>query len=124
MTQIQSKKKFCKKSKNPSLSSTCIDSNLIDYKNVFIVHRRDNSQTAKNYIEGLLICEKGHANMERMEEEINNSEYSAYQHFISNSKWDYQELISRISLDVSSILNENKRKSGVPTGYIIDESSH
>ncbi len=79
---------------------------------------------AKNYIEGLLICEKGHAKMERIEEEIEDSEYRAYQHFISNSKWDYQELISRISLDVSNILKENKKISGLPTGYIIDESSH
>ena len=62
--------------------------------------------------------------MERMEEEIDDSEYRTYQHFISNSKWNYQELISRISLDVSNILKENKKKSGVPTGYIIDESSH
>ena len=124
MTQIQSKKKIFQKSRISSLSSTCIGDCLIDYKNIFIVYRRDNSQTAKNYIEGLLICEKGYANMERMEEEINDSEYRAYQHFISNSKWDYQELISRISLDASNILNENKKKSGVPTGYIIDESSH
>lgn len=124
MTQIQSKKKFSQKSKISLLSSTCIVDRLIDYNDIFIVYKRDSSQTAKNYIEGLLICEKGHANMERMEEEINDSEYRAYQHFISNSKWDYQELISRISIDASNILNENKKKSGVPTGYIIDESSH
>ena len=124
MIQIQSKKKFAKNPRITSLSTICIDSCLIGYTDVFIVHRRDNSPTAKNYFEGLLICEKGHANMERMEEEVIDSEYRAYQHFISNSKWDYQELISRISLDVSNILNENKKKSGVPTGYIIDESSH
>ena len=62
--------------------------------------------------------------MERMEEEINDSEYRAYQHFISNSKWDYQEIISRLSLDASNILQENKKKSGVPTCYIVDESAH
>ncbi len=89
-----------------------------------MVHRRDNSQTAENYLGGLFICEKGHANMERMEEEINDGEYRAYQHFISNSKWDYQEIISRLSLDASNVLKENKKKSGVSTGYIVDESSH
>lgn len=124
MTQIQSKKKFFKKSKFPSLSSTYIEDCLTAYNDIFQVYRRDSSLIAKNYIEGLLVSEKGHANMERIEEEIEDSEYRAYQHFISNSKWDYQELISRISLDVSNILNENKKRSGVPTGYIIDESSH
>jgi SRSO17 transposase len=124
MTQIQSKKKFHRKSENLRLSRTYITDGLVHYKDVFIVHRRDNSQTAENYLGGLLICEKGQANMERMEEEINDSEYRAYQHFISNSKWDDQELISRLSLDASNVLRENKKKSGVPTGYIVDESAH
>jgi len=124
MTQIQSKKNFFQKSKNSLLSTNYIGGCLTNYEDVFIVHRRDSSQTAKKYIEGLLACEKGHANMERMEEEINASEYRAYQHFISNSKWDHKELISRISLDASKMLSENKKKSGVATGYIIDESSH
>jgi SRSO17 transposase len=124
MTQIQSKKNFFKKSRFSSLSKAYIDNRLIGYKDIFQVYRRDCSQTAKKYIEGLLICEKGHANMERMEEEINDSEYRAYQHFISNSKWSYQELISRLSLDASKVMLENKKKSRVPTGYLIDESSH
>jgi SRSO17 transposase len=62
--------------------------------------------------------------MERIEEEVSNSEYRTYQHFISNSKWDHEELISRIGLDASNVLKENKKISGVPTGYIIDESAH
>ncbi len=124
MTEIQPEKKFFQKSETRSLSSRCVNDHLVSYNDIFIVYRRDNSQTAKNYVEGLLICEKGQANMERIEEEIEDSEYKAYQHFISNSKWDYQELISRISLDASGILHEHKKKTGVPTGYIIDESSH
>ena len=46
--------------------------------------------------------------MEGMEEEINDSEYMVYQHFISNFKWDYQELISWISLEASNILIKHK----------------
>ena len=53
-----------------------------------------------------------------------NSEYRAYQHFISNSKWDYKDLISRISLDVSEVLNTYKQQTEKSTGYIVDESSH
>jgi len=98
MTQIQSKKKFYRKSENSSLPNDYVSNYLIGYSDTFKVHRRNNFKTAKNYIEGLLICEKGHANMERMEEEVTDSEYRAYQHFISNSKWDYKELISKLSI--------------------------
>lgn len=124
MTEIQSEKKFFSKSKNFTLSSSYIDRQLIDYRDIFVVYRRDNYSTAKNYLGGLVICEKGQANMERMVEEVEGSNYKAYHHFISNSKWDHEELISRVSLDASKVLEENKQRSKVPTGYIIDESSH
>lgn len=124
MTQIQSKKKFCKKTNNYSLSGGYLNGFLSNFNDIFIVHRRDNSLTAKNYIEGLFKTEKGHANMERIEEEIEESNYRAYQHFISNSKWDYKELIKRVGIQTSNILSDNKQRSGKPTGYIIDESAH
>ncbi len=124
MTKIQSKKKFSQKSKKTSLSRRCLDAYFKTYNDIFIVHRRDNSPTAQNYIKGLFKCEKGHANMERMEEETDSITYGAYQHFLSNSKWDYKELIKRISLDTSELLKNNKLRSKVPTGYIIDESAH
>ena len=124
MTQIQSKKKFFKKSRNSSLTNDYIHDRLIVFRDFFRVYRRDNFETAKKYVEGLLVCEKGQANMERMEEEVIDIEYRAYQHFISNSVWDYRSLISRIAQDASEILKENKKRSKVPTGYIIDESSH
>ena len=124
MTEIQSKKKFNSKSRNYSISRSYIADRIRQYKSVFKVYRRDNTPTATKYVEGLLVCEKGQGNTERMEEEIPDSEYRAYQHFISNSKWDYKDLISRISLDVSEVLNMHKQQSGNPTGCIVDESSH
>lgn len=124
MTQIRSKKKFFKKSRISSLTNDYIYNRLIIFKDFFRVYRRDNFEIAKKYVEGLLVCEKGQANMERMEEEVIDSEYRAYQHFISNSVWDYRALLSKIAQDASEILKENKKRSKVPTGYIIDESSH
>ena len=94
------------------------------FKHIFKVYRRDNSQTAKNYHQGLLICEKGHANMERMEEEIEHSEYRLYQHFISNSKWDYTILIDKIAEDTSLNLASHKQETGMAIGYIVYESAH
>ena len=62
--------------------------------------------------------------MERMEEEIPESEYRAYQHFITNSKWDHQKVLSKVSVDTSDLMKLNKEGSQKPTGCIIDESSH
>ena len=124
MKRIQSDKKIFSKFQNSRLSGNCIDVHMIGYKDLFVVYRRDNWSTARNYLAGLMTCEKGHANMERMVEEVEGSNYKAYHHFISNSKWDHQELISRIALDASNVLESNKKVSKVATGYIIDESAH
>jgi SRSO17 transposase len=62
--------------------------------------------------------------MERMEEEIDNSEYHAYQHFITNSSWDDVGLLKQLGKDVSEYLRRHKLKTCLPTGLLIDESSH
>ncbi len=41
--------------------------------------------------------------------------------FVRKDKRDYRSLISRVELDASELLQENKKKSKVPTGYILDE---
>jgi len=76
------------------------------------------------YIKGLLVCERGKANMERMEEEVPESEYRAYQQFISNSRWDYSGANRKVASETSFILAKHKRHSGCLTGFIIDESAH
>lgn len=61
--------------------------------------------------------------MERMEEEVPESEYRAYQHFISNSKWDHRGLMQSLAHDASELFVKNKTLKGFPTGYIVDESA-
>ena len=94
------------------------------FRQYFKQHRFDNTRTAKNYVLGLLKCAKSEANMERMEEEISESEYRAYQHFISNSNWDCEGLKKAVALECSQVLWTHKMKSKKPTGYIVDESAH
>jgi SRSO17 transposase len=62
--------------------------------------------------------------MERMEEQVENSEYRAYQHFISNSKWDYKGLQKQIAQDTSKLMGKQKEANHLPVGYIVDESAH
>jgi SRSO17 transposase len=56
------------------------------------------------------------SNIERISEEM-FANYHQMQHFISDSPWDYRELMDKVALDVSGSLPKRKL-----TGLIIDES--
>ncbi len=62
--------------------------------------------------------------MERMEEEIEGSDYRRYQHFVSNSPWDHVPVIRQVAQEASVIFQEQRVRQGTPTGYLIDESAH
>lgn len=62
--------------------------------------------------------------MERMEEQDGEIAYHQYQHFLSNSPWDHEEIIKQVGQDTSALLEKEKEETGKPTGLIIDESSH
>lgn len=121
---MESVKKTFSKFINFRLSASCIVEYVDRFKNHFKAHKYDNTGTAKNYVLGLLTCSKGEANMERMEEQVPESEYRAYQQFISNSNWDCDGLQKDIALECSQVLSAQKQKNKKPIGYIVDESSH
>lgn len=62
--------------------------------------------------------------MERMEEEIPESEYRAYQHFLSVSNWKHQDIIDKVAMETSLIMESEKVRHGQATELIIDESAH
>jgi len=62
--------------------------------------------------------------MERMVEQVPEQAYHQYHNFLSESKWDYQEVNNRTALEASALIDGCKATSGKPTGFIIDESSH
>lgn len=94
------------------------------YRPWFIAYRRDVSEPAFSYMTGLLCCERGKANMERMEEAIGDLEYHQYQQFISNSPWDYKAVIGKVGEDANQVMQKEREKRGQFTGLIIDESAH
>lgn len=81
-------------------------------------------RVAIQYVSGLLLCEKGHENMERMAEKVKDSDYKRYIHFLSCSPWDHKEVNLITMHQVSALLSEQKRRSGKPTAFTIDETSH
>lgn len=104
--------------------SVSINRLLLKYNKLFVVYTRDNTSKAHSYLLGLLKCEKNHTNMERMAEQVPEQAYHQYHNFLSESKWDYQQVNNTTALETSALLEGCKSKSGKPTGYIVDESSH
>lgn len=62
--------------------------------------------------------------MERMEEEVEGSDYRRYHHFLSHSPWDHVAVIRQVAQEASTIFREHRVCQGTPTGYLIDESAH
>ena len=89
-----------------------------------MVYRKSCTHVATEYLSGLLRCEKGHKNMERMVEEVMDSDYKRYIHFLSVSNWSYEEVNLITMQGADQLLREQKKKSGRPTGLTIDETSH
>ena len=82
------KKNFLSKIQSVQLVLESLN-DMIDrlYNDLFRVYRMSSTQVATEYLAGLLKCEKGHENMERMVEKVDNSDYKRYIHFLSVSSW-------------------------------------
>src|SRR5660398_93563 len=119
------KKNFSNKTQYNNFSNNSLN-RLINscYNNLFKVYTRSSTHVAEEYLSGLLQCEKGHENMERMVEKVNNSDYKRYIHFLSVSKWSASDVNSVTMKSVDSSLRAQKIKSDLPTGLVIDETSH
>ncbi len=124
MVKVQSDKKIFQNFINDCKSSSKFHIFLNTFKSLFQVAHHNRLNVANQYIRGLLKLEKGKANMERMTEEIPDSEYRIYQHFLTNSNWSHQDVLSKVRKDTSRVMKLNKIKSKKPTGLIIDESAH
>jgi SRSO17 transposase len=124
MTQVLSEKKICKNGYFAENNKVSLRLFIEKYGKLFVVYRRDNVKTAYSYLLGLMKCEKNHTNIERMVEQVPEQAYHQYHNFLSESKWDYQEVNDRTAIEASVLLASCKAKSGKPTGLIIDESSH
>lgn len=109
------------------LKNSITDSYVIDgikFRKYFIAHRFDNTHTATNYVFGTFKVHKGEANMEKMEEEIPESEYRAYQQFISNSNWDCAGLQKEVACECSEVLSELKQKYKTGIGFRYDKTRY
>ena len=119
------KKNFLRKNKSPNRNIDSVNKLIQSgYNGLFRVYRMDSTRTASQYLAGLLRCEKGQENMERMTEKIEDSDYKRYVYFLSSCKWSADD-VNAATLDLADkALREQKRRGGLPTGLILDETSH
>jgi len=89
-----------------------------------MVYRKSCTHVATEYLSVLLKCKKGQTNMERMEEEETDSDYKRYIHVLSVNNWSYQDVNLVTMKKADQALREQKKRSGRPTGFNIDETSH
>lgn len=94
------------------------------YAGLFRVYRMSSTHTAIEYVAGLLRCEKGHGNMERMVEEVKDSDYKRYIHFLSISNWSAPAVNNATLRETDRLLRGQKKQSGLSTGLVLDETSH
>src|SRR5665811_307075 len=118
------KKNFSNKTQYDNFSDNSLNTLISNsYNDLFKVYTSC-THVAEEYLSGLLQCEKGHENMERIVEKVNDSDYKRYIHFLSVSKWSASDVNSVTMKSVDNTLREQKIKSGLPTGLVIDETSH
>ncbi|MGD9556862.1 MAG: IS701 family transposase [Mangrovibacterium sp.] len=87
---------------------------LSAYQDIFRSETKYFFDKAQTYCQGIFMSEI--SNIERVSEEM-FANYHQMQHFITESPWDYRELIDKVALDVGKSLPRRKL-----TGLIIDES--
>ncbi len=85
-------------------SKTYIVDGLKYYRDVSIVQRSDNSQTAEKYPGGLIICEMEQANMRRINEETDDSEYEKI--FLRKAMQIVEDNISNPEFNVNMMSRE------------------
>ncbi len=86
------------------------------YRPFFQAGTRNSVEKGCQYICGLFQSEK--SNIEKMAEQVEESEPQNLNHFISDSTWDHSALIAQIGSEVDAIFSENSE----PVCLIIDES--
>jgi SRSO17 transposase len=124
-TKRTEKKNFFSKSRYANWRLKAVNTLIVNcFAGLFRVYRMDSTPTAVEYLAGLLCCEKGHENMERMTEKVEDSDHKRYIHFLSVSYWSASDVNYATLKATDNLLREQKLKSGLPTGLYVDETSH
>lgn len=102
--------------KKLDLSENDLSRYLNSYEEYFWSGNRDNNPRCLEYLCGLL--HEGKSNIERMAERVSGSDYQQMHHFISESNWDAEAVMSEVARQMDSSLSAPHLRKGL----ILDES--
>jgi len=113
-TQVKNTKEY---GKTLTSANSRLVSYLSDFQGIFKNRTKTFFDKAESYTQGLIVSAE--RNIEKITDAHPKCEYYSMQHFISDSKWGYKELINLVSSQTSSTLPIRKL-----TGLIIDETGN
>ena len=87
------------------------------YSHHFVVHGRDVSKHASDYLHGLL-SKVARKSIGQIEESVPESNYQGIQQFISDSPWDEQKMLEQVRRDAWDLLGSHR-----DTALYLDETS-
>jgi SRSO17 transposase len=96
-----------------------LTSYLSEFKGAFKIKHSPSYNFSINYLKGLFQCEKKKATCTGISDVVPQTNDQSVNHFISNSKWDYKELMKQIALRCSDFFEKNCDPSD--TCLIVDE---
>ena len=90
---------------------------MIDrFSDLFVCRNHDHTPTAYKYLCGLVQSER--ANMERMEEVVEDSDHQVLQQFLTDARWDARAVMDRVAQDAQALLGGTRSSA-----LLIDETS-
>lgn len=92
-------------------------STVENFSDLFVSYRTDVTGTAQQYLNGLMQAGT-RKNMERMAEVVPESNHQSLQQFLSDSRWDAQAVMNRVSQNANKLIGDKKEAC-----LLIDESS-
>lgn len=89
-----------------------------NFHSLFQLHNNNQSENAKRYVTGLLKDGLRNKSIERIVESESSYNYQALQYFISEAKWSYSDVFSKVGNMASDAFTDKK-----DTGLILDETT-
>ena len=82
----------------------------MNFNDAFMARTRDNSGTARKYIQGLLL-NRDRGNCSRFAQKVRKSSNQSLQHFITHSPWNERTVIDRIQRKVGKMIGDREEGS-------------
>jgi len=96
-----------------------LDKSLLQFKDHFTTKTHPVYQKALSYVRGLYKSEKNRANCTSISDTLGELDHQSLNHLLSESPWDYQQVLNSLSKSVSDLFEANDK--GEEVALLFDE---